>query len=198
MKKIFFSFVIVAMVALQAMAQDNKYSIQYTIGFPTGDLNDFISKTSFRGVFFEFQNELTPQFSVGLAGGIQTFYERKPYATYTEGTVSLSGLQYRYTNSFPILLTFDYYYDTEAILTPFVGLGLGTIYSVRDIDMGLYRSETEAWQLGIQPEVGLEYDVNEAVGLKIAGKYFQAFDTSELDGTSYFSLNVGLVFTGGY
>ena len=186
------------MVALQAMAQDNKYSVQYAIGFPTGDLNDFISETSFRGVFFEYQYELTPEFSVGLAGGIQTFYERKSYDTYSEGTVSLSGLQYRYTNSFPILLTFDYYYDTEAILIPFAGFGLGTIYSVRDIDMGLYRSETEAWQLGIQPEVGLVYDVNEAVGLKIAGKYFQAFDTSELDGTSYFSLNVGLVFTGGY
>ena len=150
------------------------------------------------GVFFEYQYELTPQFSVGIAGGVNTFYERKSYDTYTEGTVSLSGLQYRYTNSFPILLTLDYYYDKEAIVTPFAGIGLGTIYSVRDIDMGLYRSETDAWQFGIQPEVGILYDMNERIDFKVAGKYFQGFTTSELDGQSFFSLNVGLVFRGGY
>ena len=96
------------------------------------------------------------------------------------------------------MLTLDYYHDKEAIVTPFAGLGIGTIYSDRDIDMGLYRSENDAWQFGLQPEVGILYDINEQLDFKISGKYFQGFSTSELDGQSYFSLNVGLVFGGGY
>lgn len=197
MKKIIILFIIITAACFQAKAQ-NSYSIQYAIAFPTGDLNEFIGKTSFRGVFFEYQYELTPQLAVGLAGGIQTFYERQSYATYTEGTVSLSGLQYRYTNSFPILLTLDYYHDREAVVTPFAGVGIGTIYSDRDVDMGLYRSEIDAWQFGLQPEVGILYNINDQVGFKVGGKYFQGFSTSELDGQSYFSLNIGLVFGGGY
>jgi outer membrane protein len=99
-------------------------------------------------MFFEYQYALTSQFVVGVAGGFNKF----SYDTYTEGTVSISGLQYRYTNSFPIVFTFDYFYDTEATLTPFAGFGLGTIYSDRRVDIGLFETKIQEWQFVFSPK----------------------------------------------
>lgn len=49
------------------MQAQESYSIQYVIGIPTDDLNDFIDRTSFRGLFFEYQYALTSQFIAGFA-----------------------------------------------------------------------------------------------------------------------------------
>lgn len=44
---------------------------------------------------------------VGVDAGWNVFYEKKDYDTYTGGTESLSGIQYRYQNSVPLLASAD-------------------------------------------------------------------------------------------
>ncbi len=197
MKKFILLFIVMSAACIHTQAQ-NSYSLQYAVGIPTGDLDEFIDQASFRGMYFEYQYELTPQFAVGFGGGFNTFYKEKSYDTYTEGTVSLSGVQYRYTNSFPIIFNLAYYYDMEATVTPYASFGLGTLYSDRRVDIGLFESKTQEWQFALQPEVGVLVNTLGGVGIKIAGKYNQAFDTSDLNGQSFLSINVGLVFDGGY
>jgi opacity protein-like surface antigen len=186
-----------AIIACTSMsqAQHNMFSLQYSIGFPSGSLSDYISETSFRGFGIDYKYVTPSNFAFGLDAGINTFYERKGYDTYTEETVTITGTQYHYTNSVPILASIAYYLAPDQMLNPYASLGIGTIYTRRDTDIGLYRSEINTWQFGLRPEIGIIYNFTPKFGVKVAGKYYQAFETNELGAQSYAALDVGLVFT---
>lgn len=186
-----------AIVAFTSMgqAQQNRYSLQYSIGLPAGNLNDYINQASFRGIGVDYEYMTPFNVSFGLDAGINTFYERKGYDTYTDGTVSITGTQYRYTNSYPIMGSVGYYLLPNQIINPYASLGIGTIYTARDTDIGLYQAEVNTWQFSLRPEIGIIYNFTPGFGVKVAGKYYQAFDTSELDAQSFVAIDVGLVFT---
>ena len=131
--------------------------------------------------------------SVGLETGYNLFYDKMDYATYTKGTISVSGVQYRYTHAVPALATFDYYLKPDTQFNPFAGLGVGTLYSYRDLDMGLYTQESDVWQFALRPQVGVLI-TTPAMDLIVAAKYFSGFKANDVEGQSYFTLNVGLVF----
>lgn len=169
-------------------------SIQYTIAVPVNDLGNYISKTSFRGFTFEHQASVRSDIAVGVSVGYNLFYERKPYDTYYDGTASLSGIQYRYTSSIPIHLSGVYFFQEENRLSPFAGFGIGTTYTLRDTDMGLYRWEEDGWSFSLRPEAGFIYKFKETIGVKASARYNAAFKTSELKDQSYFSFSAGLVF----
>lgn len=195
MKKIFFVLLVTGMItATQLNAQDNFFSIQYSVGFGNGDMKDFIEKTSWRGVSFEFRNFVTPNVGLGIESGMNTFYEKKDYATYTQGTRSLSGVQYRYINTVPILAAADYYFQPGQKVNPFLGLGIGTIYNRRDLDMGLYTIEDEAWQFALRPELGVLVNVSEGLDLMLAAKYYAGFKSGDMEAQNYFTINVGFNF----
>jgi opacity protein-like surface antigen len=131
---------------------------------------------------------------IGVSAGWNVFYERKPYSTYNDGNASLSGIQYRYTNSLPLHITGQYLFKDLGKFSPFVGFGIGTIYTKRDTDMGLYRWEEEAWSFSIRPEVGVTFPLKKNKIAKLAIRYNEAFRTSSLKDQSFLSLGIGLVF----
>jgi len=169
-------------------------SFQYTIAMPVNDLNDYIEKTSFRGFTFEYQSKVNSSIAVGVDLGYNLFYERKSYDTYYDGTAALSGIQYRYTTSIPIHFNGMYFLKEENHFNPFAGLGIGTTYTIRDTDMGLYRWEEDTWHFSLRPEAGFIYKFSDNTGLKVALRYNTAFKTSELKDQSFFSLSTGVVF----
>lgn len=187
---------ILAMVALQnTTSTAQQYtSFQYTIAVPANDLKNYISKTSFRGFTFEYQSKINTHIAAGIAIGYNLFYERKPYDIYYDGTAALSGIQYRYTNSVPIHLSGVYFLKENNHFNPFAGFGIGTTYTLRDTDMGLYRWEEDTWSFSLRPEAGFVYTLGENAGVKVALRYNAAFKTSELKDQSFFSISVGLVF----
>lgn len=180
----------------RGQAQQNMFSIQYSMGFPGNNLNDYISETSFRGFGLDYEYITSMNIAFGLDAGVNTFYERKGYDTYTDGTVSITGTQYRYTNSIPLMASVGYYLMPDEILSPYVSLGVGTIYTLRDTDIGFYSTEVETWHFSLRPEIGAIFNFTPQFGIKVAGKYYHAFETSELDSQSYVAVDVGLVFTG--
>ncbi len=62
------------------------------MGFSTGDLKEYNSSASFRGVSFEYRNMIQPAIGVGFELGYNMFYDREEYATYTRETESLSEI----------------------------------------------------------------------------------------------------------
>src|SRR6478735_7886331 len=172
MKKIL--FIIFSVVASSAFAQ-SLTSVQYTMGFGSGDLGDFISKPSFRGFTVDFRKLVQPNVGVGFELGWNTFYEAKSYDTYTIGTLSYSGKQYRYNNQFPALFAVDYYFQPDTKINPFAGLGLGTMYSLRHTDMGQYSLKQDAWHFALRPEIGVLMEVTPDVSLAVTGKYYYGF-----------------------
>jgi outer membrane protein len=164
------------------------------MGFASGDMAEFISKPSFRGFVFQYRHPFTPNIAAGFDLGWNVFYERKDYDTYEANNASLSGVQFRYHNEIPLYISGEYYFKPEGPLNPFAGLGIGTIYSERNTDMGVWRVVEDAWQFALKPEVGLLYMFNESAGFKLAAKYNLGFAGGDLDAQSFIAIDAGLAF----
>ena len=133
--------------------------------------------------------------SVGLETGWNVFYEDAGEVEFKDETITITGKQFRYTNSVPILLGVKYYPASEnKTFYPYVGFGLGTLYSNRATDFGLYRITNEAWQFCLRPEAGLIFRNSSGVNPFVGVKYYWALNSSDLDGQNFISLNLGLVF----
>ena len=168
-------------------------SIQYQVGFPTSGLKDHVSKVSWRGATFEFQREVAPSITVGVNFSWSTFYERMDYNSYTSGTATLTGVQYRYDNLFPMMVNAHYTIGTGKIV-PYVGLGIGTMYDLRNTDMGTWTVEEKNWHFMMSPEAGLMFDVAPDVSIKLNAKYDYAFKIKDADAFGNLNLNFGFVF----
>jgi hypothetical protein len=168
-------------------------SFQYTVGIPFGSLKDHTGVVSGRGVTFEFQKEVAPSVTAGINLAYSVFYERKEYGSYTSGTATLTGVQYRYNNMFPMVANVHYNIG-EGTVMPFLGLGVGTIYDLRNTDMGLYSFEEKNWHFLLSPEAGLIFSVRSDLSIKLNAKYDAAFKTQDTDGFSNLNINFGFVW----
>ncbi|MFD2202956.1 outer membrane beta-barrel protein [Shivajiella indica] len=197
MKKLIYITSFLLFVAVSSATAQSYSTFSYSVGIPTSDLGDFISKTSWRGVTYDYRKLVQPNIGVGFTVGWNVFYEEKGSATYTIDNRSLTGKQWRYSNNFPLLVAADYYIKPGEDLNPFVGLGLGTLYTNRTTDMGIYRLERDAWSFAFQPEVGIKYSINYYAGLNLSLKYFYGLQAGDFNGDqSYLAFNIGYVFMG--
>ena len=192
MKKIFFLLLLAGSISTAAIAQSS-FSIQYALGFG-GSMNDFISSTSVRGVTFEYKVYPSPNVSIGIDAGWNHFYERRAYSTYTSGTSSLSGTQFRYANAAPIFATASYYLKPGDKINPYIGFGIGTIFMSRYIDMGQFRVSEDGWHFALKPEAGVLVNLNPDMDLILGLRYNNAFATSNANAVDYLTFNIGFVW----
>jgi hypothetical protein len=195
MKKIF-SLLLLAVICMQGLKAQSSFTISYPIGFPMGDLSDYIGAVSYRGISLEFNRRIKDNLEVGLETGWNVFYEKQAEKVYTDGTASISGIQFRYTNAVPIIAGVKYIKEMSGKnVSPYAGVGLGTLYVDRSTDFGLYRLSIDAWQFCVRPELGVIIQAQRGIGFIIGAKYYAAFGTDDLDGQTYLTANVGIVFS---
>ena len=176
-------------------AQGTTTTLAYSIGFPSGDLKDFTNKASFRGISLDFQKMIQDNIGVGVLVGWNVFYDELPYGTYTLDNVSLSGKQWRYSNHVPMLVSSTFQLKPGESLNPYVGLGVGVTYTLRNTDMNLYTIELDAWNFTLQPAVGVLIEASDVTKVNISGRYNNGFKGGDFNSSqSYFSLNVGFTF----
>jgi outer membrane protein W len=180
-----------------ASAQSN-FSVLYSVGVPMGSLSDHTSQVSGRGMDLEYQKFIKTNISVGVNLGYNVFYEAMPYGSYTSGTATLTGYQYRYNNLFPMLVNGQYHLNSSGAVKPYVGLGIGTMYSLRNTDMGLWTVEEDNWHFLLSPEAGILFKLSDMASLKLNAKYDNAFSTDSADGFANLNFNIGFVFHSGY
>jgi opacity protein-like surface antigen len=195
MKKIYLIIILISFTATsKIMAQYNMMSIQYSIGYTSGDFNDFISKPSFRGMSFDYHNLVTETIGVGFEIGWNNFYDERNYETYTRGSASLTGKQYRYCFAVPILVSANYYLGPGEVVNPYIGFGIGGQYTHNDVDMGLYSARDEAFHFAIKPEIGIILKPGADVGIVISGKFYDVLQTKDIGKRSFFTSNIGLIW----
>jgi hypothetical protein len=194
MKKLLVIIVLISIgSSVKLLAQDKGYlSFQYSMGFGNGDMSDYISKPSFRGITFEYHKNVNSVVSAGLETSWNYFYERKDYDTYTSNSMSLSGIQYRYSHSIPILLAVESNLKQVNNIRVIANFGVGTMYTSRTTDMGIWSLKEDAWQFAIKPELGVIINVAPKVNFKLAGKYYMGFKSDSMESQSYFAINAGL------
>jgi len=198
------SIIIILMLAVGLIvspfvsAQSNT-SLLYSVGVPTGALKDHTASMSWRGVTFEWQKFINPDVSVGVNLAYSVFYDDMGYGSYTNKNATLTGHQYRYNNLFPMAVNGQYHFNASSTgpVKPYVGLGIGTIYDLRNTDMGMWTIEEQNWHFMVSPEVGLIYDLNMATGIKFSVRYDNAFKIDNADAFGNINLNLGFVFHGG-
>lgn len=196
MKKIILSAILLGSLfsAERIQAQTSFTTLSYSMALGAGNTGDFISKYSFRGFAFDYRSMPTENGGFGLYLGWNTLYEEMPYQTYTYETLSATGYQFRYFNSFPILAMADYYAKPGEPLNPYIGLGAGVQYNVASVDFGIYRFEKDAWPFTLAPEIGAIIELPNGPSLNIGVKYIYGFKTGEMDADSHFLFNVGFNF----
>jgi outer membrane protein len=187
---IFCSLVSVTSIFSQA---ENHLSIQYDMSFATGDMGSYISAGSFRGASAQYRYAVTDNILVGMDAAWNVFYEKKDYDSYTSGTQTLTGIQYRYQNQVPLLAAIDFVFMSEKKFQPYLGLGLGTMYSERSTQMGIWYVEENPWQFALKPEAGLMYNMATGSALKLGFKYYAGMG-GDLGTQGYFTISLGFAF----
>ncbi|WP_067150054.1 outer membrane beta-barrel protein [Pseudotamlana agarivorans] len=194
MKLKFIMLVGTLVLTLSTFAQE-KYSLSYIIGIPSGPTADFTPSTSFRGVGFDFTYMLSKELGIGASVGLQTFYDDLGKQTITDGTETTTATRYHYINSLPVYATASYFFNNSNNVTPFVSLGIGLMYNQIDEEIGVYTLEDDAWQFSMRPEIGLEYTINYGVSLRAAGRYNYAAKSGDVDGLSHFGIALGVTWS---
>ncbi|MHA4844917.1 hypothetical protein ACX0G7_12170 [Flavitalea antarctica] len=181
-------------------AQGVNFIISYPIAFPMGNTSDYVGKTSFRGFSFEVNGVHEEKWEYGLETTWNVFYQKEESKVYTRETASIKGVQFRYVNSVPILAQARMSFGDEKAMgnfTPFAGLGIGTIYVNQSTDFGMYRFTNEAWQFCLRPELGVKFNNSKGPGGFLGVRYYAGFNSDDMDGQSYLSVNVGIIFPSG-
>ncbi len=172
---------------------ENHFAVNYDISFGMGDLGDFISAPSFRGASIQYRYAATDNILVGIDAAWNVFYEKRDYDSYTSGTITLSGVQSRYQNQVPLLVAADYVFLTDKDFQPYLGLGLGTMYSERNIQMGIWTLEDNPWQFALKPEAGFMYKFAYGGAFKLGVKYYTGFG-GDLGTQGYVTVSAGIAF----
>jgi len=169
---------------------ENYFSIQYDMSFPMGELGDYISAPSFRGASAQYRFAATDNILVGIDAAWNVFYEKMDYDSYTSGTITLTGVQYRYHNQVPLLVAVDYVFTPDKDFQPYIGLGVGTMYTERNTTMGIWSIEENPWQFALKPEIGMMYKFAYSSAFKLGVKYYSGFG-GDLGTLSYLTVSVG-------
>lgn len=177
-----------------SFAQVSTFGLNYNISIPTGESSDFIKDASYRGASFEYTYIPDDHFGVHFEGGWNNFYQKHDKATYERGTMAVTGVQYRYTESVPLFVGMNYFMMPESMIKPYAALGLGTIYTEQRNDVGLYSFISNGWQFGIKPEIGAAINLSENTFFKLSAKYYYGIKTDNLNAQTYIAFNMGLAF----
>ena len=192
--KFIVTIIAVAFLTIATQSQ-GLYTLNYTTAISTGKTADYISNMSFRGFTFDGRGFISDQVSIGGMFNWTTFYEKLAGESYTVGTATLTGTQYRYINAFPMLAEVHYYLSTDENDTRvYLGGGIGAYKIVQRIDAGVLTKEYNNWHFGVSPEVGLLYPVGMDSQLNISFRYHYVFKASSTIDYSWFGLSLGFAW----
>jgi len=198
MKKIYLIVIaLIIFVGRPAKAQEagsNLVSLQYSVSFSLGDLNDYIKKVSALGILIDYRFMANDNIYAGVELGGNLFYEKKDYASYTRETMTLTGVQWRYVSTMPLIVNVGYVFNPASDFSPYAGIGLGTLYHEVELDVGIYEFTQNQWQFAVKPELGVIYKPMPEIGILLGAKSYNGFKTDNSKAINYIALNIGIVW----
>jgi opacity protein-like surface antigen len=179
MKKSIITVLMLMALCSGAIAQDNITAITYQPSVPSGDLEEYIGKTSWIGWGLEGRHfrSSTSHITVGFAFAWHVF-DDKLYGTQVVDNGAFTGTQRRWVNSLPFLLTANYYFNRKSGIKPFIGAGAGAYYISQRFDIGIWTSEANNWHFGFMGEAGLQFPLGDIEGFASA-RYHYALPSGE-------------------
>ena len=98
-----------------------------------------------------------------------------------------------------IVISIRYYFtDNTTAVRPFVGLGIGTSWTERRLEVGQFASTISRWQFALAPEVGMYIPINDQFAFNVGARY--NYGTKAAHGRvpeiQTFSFNFGVILMG--
>jgi len=170
------------------------YVLSYQPAQPLGNTKEFAGNFGWRGIGFDFKKQVKPSVTVGLSFGWQVIDEQ------TDETVSafgldISGDQFRYVNSFPVLANVSYFFGKEGGTRPYVAANVGTYIMEHQLEIGLYALHETNWHFGFGPEAGIAIPVRPDLAAVLSSRYNYALSAGNVDDQSYVSFGLGVAWT---
>lgn len=203
MKKLL--IIALCLFGLSPLLKAQMINLNYQISLPMNQVKDFTSKASFRGFDLEYHQFLGEQFSVGAAIGWDVYYKDKKNSTGNfrfrgnDNTYTITGNQYRYINFVPMLAIGRYYFtDQNSAVRPYVGLGLGTSWTEKRLEVGQFSSTISRWQFAMAPEAGMYIPVSDQIAFNVGARYYYATKAAHgrVPEIQQFSFNFGIILMG--
>jgi outer membrane protein W len=179
----------------EAYAQgDYWFGVEYNTVLPQGNADDFAGGFSWRGGSFGGRRLVKENVSVGFWAGWHVMDEKTDEISSFEGDnagLDISGTQFRYINSFPLMLNAHYYAGQYGSLRPFVGLNAGIYYIERRVEVSVFVVDEEKVHFGLAPEAGLTFPLGwQARGL-LSARYNWAASAGGSGAIGYWNFSIG-------
>jgi outer membrane protein len=98
----------------------------------------------------------------------------------------------RHIYTLPIAVN-AYYFFFKRNIKPYIGLGLGTVYSEQDSYFNIYTISESNWGFLVKPEIGLQLEINQTFGLATYATYsYSTNKSNEFNIDHLASINIGV------
>jgi len=176
-------------------AQNSLIGLSWNVSIPQGSTTDFVGETSLRGGQFEFRDFLNPDFSLGGSIGWSGYQQDEPRQTYAIENGAITTDLVKHTYTLPILLNAHRYFRVGEYVRPYVGGGIGAMYSQHEIFFNVYSTEDNEWGFAVRPEVGVLFPLG-GIGVLLGADYLWATNESStlaIDNSASLNFRIGLV-----
>ncbi len=200
MKKIYLTALLLIGLIVGSNAQTAYMSLNWDITKTAGNTSDYIEEIGYRGASLELGYFIGDNITIGGFFAWYTLDDKigdgVPYEFHDNGvTGHVSGTQARYLNIFPVLINSQYFIDSGSNFKPYVGFGMGSVYTEQRTDFGLNSFYADSWGFAAQPEIGAYIPFGySGTGLNVALRYLYGSSAGELDSLSMFSFAIGFGF----
>lgn len=191
------TLLLVLFLGADAYAQDYWFGFEYNTVQASGDAEQFAGGWSWRGGSFGGRRMVRDNASVGFWAGWHVMNERSAELVSFRGedfNADLSGVQYRYINSFPIMLNGHWYAGAVGRVRPYAGLNAGVYFIERRVEVGLIAIDDDNWHFGLAPEIGVTFPL----GWRARGLFNARFNWAASAGGSgditYWNLGFGIAW----
>jgi hypothetical protein len=164
---------------------------------PLGNTKDFAGNFGWRGIGLDFKKQVKDKIALGISTGWQVFDDQTDEVVSAFG-VDISGNQFRYVNSWPVLANVSYFLGQPGGVRPYLAANVGGYIMEHRLDIGLYTVHETNFHFGFGPEAGIAIPVRPDLSWVVLGRYNYALSAGSVDDQSYVSFGIGLAWRKGY
>ncbi len=168
------------------------WAIGWEVSFPTTSFrSDWVNRPSFAGGQFEVRVGLMERLSVGVAMNYNWFDQNFSQVTVTYPEYTITGPVYRRLGAFSARGTVHYYL-TSTRLQPFVGVGVGGIWTATRIQTSDQQRYAYSSYFAVDPEAGLMLSTSDSFAFQLLGRYqWTAASFYEVKNAQWVSVQIG-------
>jgi opacity protein-like surface antigen len=189
MKKLY-TILIIVLIATQGFAQKDIFYLNYSPSIPLGETSDYTSEMTWRGFGFGYGKFINQNIAIGIDLSWSVYDEQFENETLIYNNLTITGLQNRYINTVPLHLTVQYYIG-ESDLKFLVGAGIGTSWTEKITEMGIYSLTNSEWQFSMAPEIGVVYSLTDKIQPFFKLKYFYSTKNKDFESVSHLNFVIG-------